>query len=91
MKKCNHLFNLDGGSCLRCGKTVSELIDEERERIDKGSSYDFRGQNEKWQRDSVKDRIKDDFKKYPDLLNEILSELRKDKLQNIKDKMNDGR
>jgi Uma2 family endonuclease len=53
----------------------------------RGENSIYKEQNEKWQRDSIKERIKDDFKKYPYLLNEILSELRKEKLEKIKKKM----
>jgi uncharacterized protein (DUF1810 family) len=32
-KKCYHIFELDGGQCLKCRKTVAELFDEERNDI----------------------------------------------------------
>ena len=32
MKKCDHVFDLDGGPCLRCGKTVADLFEEDRKK-----------------------------------------------------------
>ena len=28
MKKCKHSYELDGGPCIKCGMTVSELFNE---------------------------------------------------------------
>jgi len=36
MKKHKHIFELDGGPCLKCGKTVAEIIEEDNQkRVDK--------------------------------------------------------
>ena len=31
-KKHKHVFEFDGGQCLKCGKTMIEIWDESRER-----------------------------------------------------------
>ena len=28
MKKCKHEYNSDGGACLKCGKTLIDLLKE---------------------------------------------------------------
>ena len=31
VKECKHYFELDGGQCIKCGKTVADLLLEEPE------------------------------------------------------------
>ena len=36
MKKHKHVFESDGGQCIKCGKTVADLLEEKNQkRIDK--------------------------------------------------------
>jgi hypothetical protein len=30
MKNCKHIFYCDGGSCQHCGKTASDLMNEDK-------------------------------------------------------------
>ena len=32
-KKCYHIFESDGGQCIKCGRTVSELMEEKRSEL----------------------------------------------------------
>ena len=33
MKKCYHIFESDGGQCIKCRKTASELLEEKRDDL----------------------------------------------------------
>jgi bacterioferritin-associated ferredoxin len=35
MKKCKHDFKSDGGQCMKCGKTATEIINEKIKKLKK--------------------------------------------------------
>lgn len=54
---------------------------------DEYGDIDYREENMKWQKSIVRERIKDDLKNNPELMDEIISEIRKEKLEKIKRKI----
>ena len=44
---------------------------------------DYREENAKWEYSVIRERIKNDLKNYPELMDEIISEIRMEKIQKI--------